>query len=413
MKIHGFHRWLAKTIYLVLVIIPALGLAAEAANRPSDVISDIDWVLVVVNDDIITQSELSARLANAKKRLKSSNITAPPDDVLKMQVLERMVLERIQLQLAKRTGIKVSNEKIEESLALIAEKNNMSLDVFYRTMTTEGIEPNNFKEQLREQIIIKQLVERDINNRISISENEVETFLENQAGSQNTSQSFRLSHIMIPASGDASSEIVRKAKKRIEEIQARLEQGVEFAQTAVRYSQGPNALSGGDLGWKQAGQLPELFLTAVKDLESGEITDVLRSSNGFHILKLNDKRGGSQQKSVTQTHARHILLKLSEILTENEARIRLIQLKTRIENGEDFAALAKAYSEDTASAMTGGELGWINPGGMIPEFEQAMDGLRPNEISQPIETDFGLHLIQVLERRKQDISDEIDRAGAR
>ena len=416
----GITKMTKKTIfrfrlmgYLLLLALPVLAMAAEAANRPSTAISDIDWVLVVVNDDIITQSELNARVNTAKKHLELSKITAPPENILKKQVLEHMVLEQIQLQMAKLTGIQVSDAKIEEAVTVIAERNNMGLEEFYKTLAYEGIEPTNFKEQIRDQIIIKQLVKRDINNRISVSENEVESFLQNREGTTASDTSFNISHIMIAIPDTISTATAQEAKKRIADVFNQLMGGLDFAQAAVAYSQGPNALKGGSLGWKQAGQLPELFLNALAKLEPGAMTEVLRSPNGFHILKLNDIRGGALKKTVTQTYVRHILLKPSEIQSEQQARTRLWQLKERIENGEDFATLTRAYSEDTTTALSGGDLGWVNPGQSTPKFEQTMNALKLKELSQPTKTSYGLHLIQVMERREQDISQDLVRAGAR
>lgn len=391
-----------------LWLLPAVAVAAPAAA-----IATLDRILVVVNDDIVTQSELNLRVAETKKQLQIKKITPPPDDVLRRQVLDHLVLERVQLQIASQTGLRVSEADIDKTFESIARQNKMSVEEFQQFLRREGLDPSTHRTNVRNQLLIRQLQEREILSRIVVTDAEVSAFLENQETRDSVNLAFELSHIFIPIPESASPEAVAQAKARAEEALQRLRQGGDFAQTAISFSQGPEALSGGNLGWRNAGQLPDLFLTAIKNLTSGNLTDILRGPNGFHILRVNDRRGDVRTERVAQTRVRHILIKSSEIQSLNDARTKLTQLRERIENGEDFATLARAHSEDPGSTANGGDLGWVNPGQLVPEFEKAMSELKPNELSAPVRSPFGLHLIQVLERRDQDVTQERTRGVAR
>ncbi len=393
----------------VLILSPALS-APAAAPRPS---SELDRIVAIVNDDVITDSELGQRLRETRKQLELEKIAAPPDAALRKQLLERMVLERLQLQLAAQTGIRVGESDVDRALETVARRNNLGAEEFRKALSQKGMDIAAYRNQLRDQLTIQQLLEREISNRITVTDSEVENFLENPQSRAGMDVSYQLSHILIGIPESASSEAIQAARKRAEDIRRQLAQGANFEQTAVSQSQGADALKGGSLGWKKAGELPELFLEALKDLPVGGTSEVLRSPNGFHILKLNNKRGDAQAEAVTQTHVRHILLRPSEILSLEDARQKLLALRERIENGEDFTALARAHSEDTGSAASGGDLGWTSPGQMVPEFDKAMGALKPNQMSQPVRSSFGLHLIQVLERRSHDMSREREQAAAR
>ena len=257
------------------------------------------------------------------------------------------------------------------------------------------------------------MVENNVHKRITVSDSEVDEFLQQRERLMGGSDAYQLSHIMIPVPEAASSDAISQAQQRARTLHDMLKQGADFQETASAYSKGRNALEGGKLGWKSAGQLPELFLTALQSMRQGDISEILRSPNGFHILKLEAKRSASHSKTVTQTHARHILMRSNEIRTPEQIRQKLQELKERIEQGDDFAKLARAYSEDTVSAANGGDLGWYNPGQMVPEFEKAAAALAPNAISKPIQSPFGYHLIQVLARRQMDIGEQLDRNEAR
>lgn len=392
---------------LILSLLPTL--VPAASEQPVD----IDRILVIVNDDVITETELADRLTETKQQLALEKIKMPPDNILRKQLLDRMVLERLELQLATQTGIHVSDADIDEAIETVAQRNNLSVENFRKAMEHNGMDFTAYRARIRDQITIQQLLEREINNRVTVTDTEVNNFLENPQNRADMGVAYQLSHILIGIPESASSEAIQAAKKHAEDILRQLKQGADFGQIAVSYSQSADALKGGNLGWKQAGELPELFLGALKSMSPGDISDILRGPNGFHILKLVNKRGDTQAESVIQTHVRHILLRPSEIQSLDEARTQLLHLRERIEHGEDFAALARAHSEDPGSAASGGDLGWVNPGQMVPEFEKAMDALKPNQLSEPVRTPFGLHLIQVLGRRSHDVTEERVVAAAR
>lgn len=380
--------------------------------QPVQASEPIDRIVAVVNDEVITESELNARLDEVSKRIATQKISAPPGNILKKQVLERTILEHLQSQMAQQMGIEAGSDKVDAALQNIAEQNHMSLPDLYKTLAHDGVSQEAFREQIRTQILIQQLVEREIGNRITVSDAEVENFLANSENLDGGTE-YELSHILISLPESATPEIIQQTRQRAEDVLKTLRQGGAFDQAAIANSQGENALEGGKLGWKKIGQLPTLFVNALKTMQPGDVSDLLRSPGGFHILKLQDKRGGKKTLTITQTHARHILLRTNAIVTAQEAWQRLNKLRLRIQNGDDFAVLAKSNSEDPGSASNGGDLGWVNPGQTVPEFEKAMNTLKPNEISGPIQTPFGLHLIQVLERRQRDVTNEHDQSDAR
>ena len=406
------HRVIKSTALLGLLLLLPPSIMA-AAPAPPKATGEIDRILVIVNDDVITDTELANRLLETKKQLVLEKIKTPPDNILRKQLLDRMVLERLQLQLAVQTGIRVGESEVDQAIETIARRNNLSVENFRKALAKSGMDVAAYRAQTRDQLTIQQLLEREINNRVNVTDSEVSHFLENPQSRADMDVTYNLSHILIGIPESASPEAIQAAKKRAEDILRQLKAGADFEQIAVSYSQGADALKGGGLGWKKPGELPELFLGALKGMSPGGISETLRSPNGFHILKLNDKRGAAQAEAVTQTHVRHILLRTSEIQSLEDARQKLLNLRERVENGDDFAALARAHSEDTGSAASGGDLGWVNPGMMVPEFEKAMNALKPNQLSQPVRSSFGLHLIQVLGRRSHDITQERLEAAAR
>jgi len=396
------------------LLLAALLAAAAAPAAPRPPVLDVDRIVAVVNDDVITMSELEQRLAETRRQLAAQRIEAPPDDVLRRQLLERIVVEEIQLQLAARTGIRVTERDVERAIDTIAARNRMSVEELYATVREQGFDRNAYREQIRKQLTIQQLVDREINSQITVSDSEVENFLRNAQARARQSQEYNISHIYIPVPEAATAEQIAAARRRAEEVHRLLQSGEDFARAAVTYSQGPDALKGGALGWRSAGQLPELFLSALERMQPGDVSEVLRGPNGFHLLRLNDRRGaGPQEEVVQQTHVRHILLRPSELQSLEDARARLLDIKQRLEAGEDFTLIARTTSEDPISAANGGDLGWVSPKQLVPEFEQAMNALAPGEISDPVQTPFGLHLIQVLERREQTVTGERERAAAR
>lgn len=396
-----------RAVFLLLALaVPPLAQAVAAPAR------DLDRILVIVNDDVITRSELGSRLPSIKQQLLKQRVRLPSDEVLNRQVLERMILERLQLQLAAQLGIQVNEAKVDQAFARLAEQNKLDVEQFKAALKAEGIPVAGFREQLREQLTIQQLLEREVNNRVSVSDSEVQAFIADRAR-RGEAVAYNVGHILIAVPENANAAAVQAAERRARELVRELRNGADFEQTAVAQSQDSRALEGGGLGWRTAEQLPALFVSALKGMKPGEVSDVLRSANGFHILKLNAKRGGDQRQAVVQQHARHILIKPSEIVSLAEAEAKARALRERIEQGADFAALARAHSEDPGSVGDGGDLGWVTPGQTVPEFERALSELKPGEVSQPVRTPFGVHLIQLLERREADVTVERSEMEAR
>jgi len=369
----------------------------------------LDRIVAVVNDDVITLNQLNERMTVARRQIALQKIASPADDVLQKQILNRLILERLQLQVAERLGLKATDADVDRAITEIARRNKLTPAAFRERVKKEGIDPAMHRAQVRTQILIEQLVDREVRHRVTVSEGEIDSFLAGLAGNME----FRLSHIFLPLPEAASPAAIEVTRKHADELAAKLRVGGNFQQLAIAHSQAPDALQGGHIGWKKPGQLPDLFVTALKNLNPGGISEVLRSANGFHILKLHERRGGPALKPVQQTHVRHILLRTSEILSAAEARQRLLALKARIEQGEDFAALARAHSDDRGSAAKGGELGWVSPGQLVPEFEQAMNVLKPRELSGVVQSAFGFHLIQVIARRELGANAERLRIAAR
>lgn len=399
-----------------VILVSALGLvslSSLAAVAPTSAVRDLDRIVAIVNNDVITETELADRLDETRKQLASERIKTPPEDVLKRQLLERMIVERVQLQLAAQLGVRVSDADVDQAIQSVARRNNMTVDALLKALAQDGLDPAAYRARIREQVTIQQLLEREIASRVTVTESEIASFLEQSRARGGGDYEFNLSHIFVPIPEAATSEQIQAAKARADKAHAEVRGGEDFARAAVTYSQSPDALKGGALDWKKPGQLPELFVGALRNLQPGDISPVLRGPNGFHILKLNDRRGGDVAQTVTQTHVRHILLRPSEIQSLDEARAALLALRKRIEAGEDFAAIARASSEDSASASQGGDLGWVEPKSLVPEFEKAMNALKPQELSEPVRTPFGLHLIQVLERREQTVAGERARNAAR
>lgn len=393
------------TLGLSLLIAAATLLPAHAAVQP------LDHIVAIVNDEVITRQELARRYQEVVQNLSRQNTPLPPREVLEKQLLERMVTELALQQHARSTGIRVDPTQIERALQRIATQNKLDLAGLTAALEKEGQSLDSMRDTIRNELLIARARERDVDNRISVSDAEIEGYLQTQV-QQGVETEYDFAHILVTVPENASPEQIQERRSRAEDILAQLAAGADFAQLSASHSDAPNALQGGAFGWRASGKIPLLFTDALKSLQPGQISPLLKSSNGFHILKLNDKRGLDATLSVTQTHARHILIKTNELTSEADARNRLLQLKERIDNGVKFDELARLHSED-ASASKGGDLGWINPGDTVPDFEKAMDALQPGEVSAPVQSPFGWHLIQVLERRDQDVTQERQKLMAR
>ncbi|OIP14451.1 MAG: molecular chaperone SurA [Betaproteobacteria bacterium CG2_30_59_46] len=389
---------------LLIFFLASAHAAGSDPVRPSDPVRLVSRIVAVVNNEVITQFELNDRMRIVMQQLKKRGTPLPPQDVLEKQMLERIITDRVQLQLAKETGIRVDDLQLDKTLQRVAQENNLTVEAFRDTLEKDGVSFAKFREEIRDEIILGRLREREVENRITVSDGEVESFLNSRAAQTGGEDEFNLAQILVRVPEQASPEQIQSKRAYAEKAWSELKK-VDFAQVAASYSDAPDALQGGVLGWRAASRLPTLFLETVNGLKPGEISAVLRSPNGFHILKLIDKRSKGGVLIVQKTHARHILIKTSEIVSETDAKNRIIQLKERVDNGANFAELARLHSED-GSASKGGDLGWLSPGETVPEFERAMDALKPGEISVPVKSPFGWHLIQVLERRSEDVSKE-------
>ena len=403
---------LKKIIFLFKFILTlfALTLVSIGYAKSENGIKKLDRIIAVVDQDVITEKELQEKINSVIGNLKNQKIEIPSESVLRKQVIERLIANSIQIQLANQTGLKISDAQVDKTIERIAEKNKLNVVDFKKTLEKDGTNFYKFREEIRNEITIAQLKEREVDSKILITDGEIDNFL--NAQSKEIQDEFEVAHILIRVPEDASPEKLEKLKNKAEEAAKQIQSGKNFTQVSAAFSKTPNALEGGNLGWKKASDLPTLFVDALKKIEIGSLSPILRSPNGFHILKLINKKGSSGPVVVEQTHVRHILIKLSEITSENEGRQKLIGIKERLENGIKFEDMAKQYSEDP-SATNGGDLGWINPGDTVPEFEKTMKQLNINQISDPIKTPFGWHLIQVLEKRSQDMSKESARMQAR
>lgn len=398
----------------MLLLLPGSAFAVEANQQPKTSDAErveLDYIVAIVNDDVLLRSELDTFLRTVRQQLASQKTPLPPENVLLKQGLDRLVLNRIQLQLANSTGIRVDDETLNQAVARIAQQNNLSLDQFRRALESQNFNFEHFREDIRNEIIMTRLQQQQVTNRIRISEQEVDSFLANQKELTDENQSFHLGHILVALPDAASPEKIKNAYAKAQSIHQKLVSGEDFSQAAVALSDGQKALEGGDLGWFTLGQMPTVFVNSVKKMQPGQISDVIRSPSGFHIVKLLETKGEAKHL-IKQTSARHILLKPSAVASDREVRNRLLQLKQRIEDGDSFADLAKAHSADTLSAREGGDLGWLSPGETVPQFEQVMDRLDKNKVSEPFKTRFGWHIVQVLDRRDHDDTDKVQRSKA-
>lgn len=372
----------------------------------------LDRIVAVVNDEAITARELEERSQIAVKQLAQQGTPLPPQSVIERQLLERMIADRVQMQFAREAGVRVDDGELDRAIARIAEQNKLTVLALRQTLERDGVPYAKFRDDIRSEIVMARLREREVDNKMVITESEIDTFLANEKQNEAAGDEVALSHILVIVPENASPEQVQARRARAEEALAQLVKGVDFRQVAAAFSEAPDALQGGSMGWRAGDRLPTIFYEALKTMKAGDVSPVLRSANGFHILKLNERRGGAAPMSVQQTRVRHILVKTNELVSEAEARNRLRVLKERLENKAEFAELARVHSED-ASASRGGDLGWILPGDTVPDFERVMNNLKPGEISEPTQTVFGWHIIQVLERGTQDVTKERQRLLAR
>lgn len=404
-------RTFIKYLIQPLLLAGSLTVACQPNVQAEEVVK-LDRIVAIVDQTVVTEQELESRITTVTAQLKKQGTELPPENILRKQILERLITDTLQIQYAAQTGLKVDDNQLDKTIERIAEQNQMTLTEFSEALAKDGVSMRKFRSDIRNEITIARLREREVDGRVNVTESEIDNFLTSQAANTENQDEFEISHILIRTPEEGATEDVQKAKAKVDSALKELNTGKSFAEVSASFSDAPNALEGGKLGWKSGAQIPALFLDALKTMQVGDISQPLRSPNGFHVLKLTNKRGGNSPLVIQQTHSRHILIKLSEIMSEKEGKQKMDNIKERLDNGEKFEALARQYSEDS-TASNGGDLGWINPGDTVPQFEKAMNELKDNQISQPVRTQFGWHVIQVIERRSQDMSKEAARLKAR
>jgi len=398
--------------YLSAVLLSALLLSTHAHSVALSDGIEVDHIVAIVNDDLITRNELDKEINKILARLSQAGQQVPPKSAVEKQVLEKLIEQRLQIGKAKSLGINVTPDMLATMIGNIAKKNNLTLSELRASLAAEGISFKAFRNQIEQQILLSRLKNQEIINKINVSDAEIDSLLkqDKQIGRKNTE--FLIQHILIGLPDGASPAEIGAARDKTISIVQQLKEGADFARLALLHSNGRNALEGGSLGWLKNNQLPSIFVDVVAGMSKGDISPPLRSSSGFHIIKLADMKGNKQQ-FITQTKARHILINTSEMVSDEDARTRLEQLYLRIQGGDDFARLARSHSDDKGSAIKGGELGWVSPGSVVNKFQTEMDKLQPGELSKPFRTEFGWHIVQVLERRQHDNSEQILRSEAR
>lgn len=383
-----------------------MGLGMAWANAAPAATEMLDQVVAIVDDDVIMASELRERLAVIAENLSARGVETPPEDELIREVLDRLILESIQTQMGDRFGVRISDVQLDEAMQRIAAQNRMTPERFAATLEQEGRSYAEIRENIRREMVIQRVQQGNVSQRIQITDQEIDNYLSTEEGQKLVQPEYRIVHALLPVESGASQSAIDASGEYCAELVARIQGGEDFDALIAGSTQ--YTFSGGDLGWRKLDDLPSLFQGLAQELSTGETADLLRSPSGWHIVKMMDRRGA--ELTVRQTKARHILIKPSEILSDQQARQQILSLKARIEAGEDFAALAREHSEDIGSAQEGGELGWINPGQMVPEFENTMASTETGRLSQPVRSQFGWHLIEALDRREKDMSAEMRRA---
>jgi peptidyl-prolyl cis-trans isomerase SurA len=414
-----YRLWTRHLVAVLMLVIVPVGHTQDKAARSARQPVLVDAIVAVVNTDVITMKELNDRVQIIEQRMRRQNMQIPPRDLLQKQLLERLIVNRAQMQMARDSGVRIDDAMLDRAVARIAEQNGITVQALRDQLERDGISFARFRDEIREEITLQRLREREVDNKLQITESEIDSFLASStARSADAQQEINIAQILVRVPENASAQQIADRKKRAEQAIEQLKSGGEFAKIAASFSDAGDALTGGELGWRSSARLPQLFVEAVDKLGDGEIAPLVRSANGFHVLKLVGRRtvGGTKSSAanvVQQTRARHILIKVSQIVSAAEARRKMVELKSRLDNGAaKFEDLARLYSND-GSASKGGELGWIYPGDTVPEFERAMNALKPGEVSQPVESPFGYHLIEVLERKTEELSRERQRLAAR
>ena len=403
---------MSRPIIAALLALCATG-AAHAQTRELSAGGElIDGVAAIVNDGVVLKSELDEQVQLISSRLRQQGLELPPENVLRQQVLERLVTQEVQMQRANRAGLRITDEMVNGALQDVARRNGIALSQLPQALASQGIDYASYRDNLRKEITLSMLRQRDVVSRIIISPRELDQYLERQKNAPSEAISYNISHILIAVPQSATPEQLAAAEERAEDVHRRAVAGEEFAKLAVAYSNSQTALEGGALGWRKGTELPTVLADAVVKLKAGEVSDIIRTPSGYHLVRVNEVRNDDGPSMVQQVHARHILIKTNELQDDATVEQRLSAARDRILKGEDFAGLASTLSEDPGSAAEGGDLGWTNPGTFVPEFEAQLASLKEGEISQPFHTQFGWHIVQLLGRREIDNSAEIKRQRA-
>lgn len=397
----AFRGWMAVTVV-------AVGLLVNTGNAEEV----LDKVVAVVEDGVVLSSELDSRTYTIIARLNAQKTPLPPPDVIRQRVLDQLILEQIQVQMAEKVGLRITDSELTETMNNIAARNGFSLDQFAEELKKEGVTLPEAREQIRTEMLTGRLQQKMVSGRVRVSESDVKNFLASAAGRKSTSTEYLLGHILVAFSSGATAEQRAEKRREVEDILKTIRNGGDFRQMAVARSDGRNALEGGVIGWRKDSDLPSLAADVVPKLAVNEVSEPIETSSGYHLVTVLDKKGGKSQ-IITQYKTRHILIKPSEVRTLEEARLKLVGIQKRIRNGEDFGVVAKAESEDTITGAAGGDVGWVSPGDMVPPFEEVMFSSPVGEVSAPFQTQFGWHILQVLETRKEDMGEKIQARNAR
>ncbi len=390
--------------------------AAKKKTTPSTATKTPDaaeQIVAVVNNDIVLRSELDKQLRNVKRQLRARGAKLPPNKVLEKKVLDKLILMRLQLQLAKRTGIRVDDETVNRALVQIAKRNKLSFAQFRRKLAAAGFDFADFRDSIRNQIILARLHRRRVHNRVRVSKQEVDSFLKNKTHMVNKYNSYKLGHILIAIPSNASIDRINKARAKAEKVLKMARDGANFGELAITYSDGQKALKGGVLGWFKSGQLPRAFVSTVVKMQKNQISGIIRSQAGFHIVKLLDIKGTLGEHAIKQTKVQHILIRTNDLVSDTDAKNRLNRLRERLLQGENFDTVAKAHSDDTFSAKKGGHLGWVSKGALVPRFEKIMEETKVSQISKPFKTRYGWHILKVLDRRVEKDTNKYKRSVAK
>jgi len=399
---------------LMALILASLAFQGVALAQTRDLSTQgtlLDRIAAVVNDGVVLESEVDAQIKEVTARLQAQNMALPADSVLRKQVLDRLILQRIELEQADHDGITISEDQLNSALEDVAKRNNIAFSDLPTALAQQGVDYASYREQMREQLMLGLLRQRDVLQRIVVTPREIDQFLAKQT-SQPANAEYNVSHILIAVPPNATPDQIAQAQQRANDVYHRASKGEDFGKLAVAYSNSEDALEGGSLGWRQGSELPTFLTSLILGLKPGEVSEPLRTPTGFHIIRLNQVRGSDHKAMEKQVHVRHILLKPTELADDATTRVKLSEIRDRILKGEDFAGLAQTNSEDPGSGANGGDLGWTGPGTFVPEFEAAIANLKEGEISQPFHTQYGWHIAQILGRREFDNTDELRRRQA-